>query len=72
MNDRNEHGHGLAAPLPAVGVAEFAEGLRSGRFTAEATTRALLERIAKENMQLDAFTAVDDGGALAAARAADQ
>ena len=72
MNDRNEHGHGLAAPLPAVGIAEFAEGLRSGRFTAEATTRALLERIAKENMQLDAFTAVDDGGALAAARAADQ
>jgi len=27
MNDRNEHGHGLAAPLPAVGIAEFAEGL---------------------------------------------
>jgi aspartyl-tRNA(Asn)/glutamyl-tRNA(Gln) amidotransferase subunit A len=73
MKDRVEDKHvGMAAPLPEIGVAEFAAGLRSGRFTAEATTRALLDRIAEENAHFDAFTCVDDAAALAAARAADQ
>src|SRR5690242_2922440 len=75
MNERNDDSSNalppLAAPLPAVSIDDFAAGLRSGQFTAEATTRVLLDRIAATNRQLDAFTFVDEDGALAAARAID-
>jgi len=75
MNERSDDSSNvlpaLAAPLPAVSIAEFGAGLRSGQYTAEATTRALLDRIAATNRQFDAFTFVDEEGALAAARAID-
>jgi aspartyl-tRNA(Asn)/glutamyl-tRNA(Gln) amidotransferase subunit A len=59
------------APLHRISLAAYGAGLRDGTWSAEATTRHLLERIAAANATLDAFTFVDADAALAAARAVD-
>lgn len=59
-----------AAPLP--GSAEgMARALRAGTITAEALTRAALDRIAQHDTAIHAFVHVDADGAMQAARAAD-
>jgi aspartyl-tRNA(Asn)/glutamyl-tRNA(Gln) amidotransferase subunit A len=60
-----------AAPIGRIGLADYAAGLRSGAYTAEATIGELLGRIDDADPVLRAFTYVDREGALAAARAAD-
>jgi aspartyl-tRNA(Asn)/glutamyl-tRNA(Gln) amidotransferase subunit A len=75
VNDRNDVnariGGARAAPAYELSLAQYASGLRSGAFTAEAAVRDLLDRVADENGTLDAFTCVDANGAIAAARAVD-
>ncbi|NQW11945.1 MAG: amidase [Alphaproteobacteria bacterium] len=53
------------------GLATYAEDLRAGRTTAEATTKTCLARIAALDPRLGAFQLVDGERALAAARAID-
>jgi aspartyl-tRNA(Asn)/glutamyl-tRNA(Gln) amidotransferase subunit A len=72
VSDRKSGDAGArAAPLPRVPLADYGAGLRDGAFTAEATVRAMLDAIARDNTQLEAFTFVDADGALASARAVD-
>jgi aspartyl-tRNA(Asn)/glutamyl-tRNA(Gln) amidotransferase subunit A len=52
-------------------LAHFGARLRGGQVTAEATARMLLDRIERENDDVQAFTAIDADRAMAAARAAD-
>jgi aspartyl-tRNA(Asn)/glutamyl-tRNA(Gln) amidotransferase subunit A len=59
------------AVLDAVTLAEYAAGLRSGTYAAEATIRRALARIDSTSGRFDAFACVDAEGALAAARAVD-
>jgi aspartyl-tRNA(Asn)/glutamyl-tRNA(Gln) amidotransferase subunit A len=59
------------AVLDAVTLAEYAAGLRSGTYAAEATIRRALARIDSTSGRFDAFACVDADGALAAARAVD-
>lgn len=74
MNDRspsNRRPPAEAPPLPHErSLAEYAAGLRSGAFTAQAAVEACIDRIAAE-AALHAFTHVDASGAIAAARAVD-
>ncbi|NND68672.1 MAG: Asp-tRNA(Asn)/Glu-tRNA(Gln) amidotransferase subunit GatA [Halioglobus sp.] len=53
-------------------VAQLADGLREGRFSSVELTRALLDRAASLNEALNCFITLDEGGALAAAQAADE
>jgi aspartyl-tRNA(Asn)/glutamyl-tRNA(Gln) amidotransferase subunit A len=64
-------GETRAADSQHVSIADYGTGLRTGAFTAEATVRACLDRIADENDLLEAFTFVAADAALAAARAVD-
>jgi aspartyl-tRNA(Asn)/glutamyl-tRNA(Gln) amidotransferase subunit A len=57
--------------LTRLTAARMADGLAAGSFTAEALTRAHLERIERLNPVLNAFLQVDAEGALATARAVD-
>ena len=58
-------------PLQPGGIAAYGERLRKGEVTAEAVTRAYLERIAVLDPKLQAFEHVAGGQALAQARAID-
>ncbi|MCZ6636830.1 MAG: amidase [Alphaproteobacteria bacterium] len=58
-------------PLEDGGIAEYGQRLRSGDITAEAVTRAYLDRIGRLDPRLGAFEYVAGGQALAAARALD-
>ena len=58
-------------PLPSLSLIEAAQGIRNRRFTAEAYTRALLERIAALDGGIQAWTWLNPEQALAAARLAD-
>jgi aspartyl-tRNA(Asn)/glutamyl-tRNA(Gln) amidotransferase subunit A len=60
-----------ADPFASIGLAAFASLLRRGATTAEAVTRAALERIDALGPKLDAFTVIDGERALDAARAVD-
>jgi aspartyl-tRNA(Asn)/glutamyl-tRNA(Gln) amidotransferase subunit A len=57
--------------MHTLSVSELAAGLRSRRFSSEELTRALLARIARHNVGLNAFLTVTEEEALAAARRAD-
>jgi aspartyl-tRNA(Asn)/glutamyl-tRNA(Gln) amidotransferase subunit A len=59
-----------AAAVWRTSLAEYAQGLRAGRFTAEATLREVLARI-RDHATLDAFTFVDADAALGAAQGVD-
>ncbi|RTZ61704.1 MAG: Asp-tRNA(Asn)/Glu-tRNA(Gln) amidotransferase GatCAB subunit A, partial [Gammaproteobacteria bacterium] len=52
-------------------ICELATALRDGAFSSEELTRHYLDRIHK-HQQLNAFITIDEKGALAAARSADQ
>ena len=54
-----------------LSAVELAQKLRAGEITAEALTRATLERIHAENDRLNAFLFIDDDGALEVARSVD-
>lgn len=56
----------------ADGLAVFAQGLRTAKFTIEAATRATLARIAELDPALQAFECVDKQRALQTASALDQ
>ena len=58
-------------PLAGFGIAEFADRLRAGAVTAEAATRAYLERIAVLDGKLQSFVHVAGDQALQQARAVD-
>ena len=60
-----------AASLPRVPLADYGAGLRDGTYAAEATVRAMLDAIERDNARFDAYTFVDADGALACARAVD-
>jgi len=53
-------------------IAELATGLRAGDFSSEDLTRALLDRIERLDLQLNAFISVTAEAALEQARAADR
>jgi len=53
-------------------IAQLSAGLTAGEFSSEELTRALLDRIERNNPQLNAFITVTAEAALAQARAADQ
>jgi amidase len=54
-----------------LGAAEIAAAIRAGRLTAEAATRACLERIADREPEIGAWEWLDPDAALAEARARD-
>ncbi len=58
-------------PLDAGGIAGFARDLRAGHITAEAASRAYLDRVAVLEPRLQAFEHVDGDRALSVARALD-
>ncbi len=58
-------------PLHALGLVDAVQGLRSGRFTAEAYTRALLDRTTAHDAAIQAWAWLDAPAALQAARRAD-
>ena len=58
-------------PIADGGIAGFGRRLRGGETTAEAATRAYLDRIAALNPRLDAYERVDADTALVQARALD-
>ncbi len=58
----------MEKPLHTLGLMETCEGLRDGRFTAEAYTRALLARIAARDEAIQAWTWLDPEEAIRAAR----
>lgn len=55
-----------------LGLREAAAGMRDGRFSSEAYTRALLDRIAALEPTVQAFAWIDAEAALARARACDR
>ena len=61
-----------ARAVTRLSVAEIAEAVRRKQLSAEAVTRAFLDRIAALDGKLNAFYRVDESGALAAARAVDE
>jgi aspartyl-tRNA(Asn)/glutamyl-tRNA(Gln) amidotransferase subunit A len=61
-----------ADPVAAIGIAAYGAELRGGSMTAEATTRAYLERIALLDGRLQAFVHVAAEQALEQARAMDR
>jgi aspartyl-tRNA(Asn)/glutamyl-tRNA(Gln) amidotransferase subunit A len=77
MNDMNANAAGSsitdarAAPLDRLSLAAYGAGLRDGTWSAAATVRHLLERVATANATLDAFTFIDVQRAIAAADAVD-
>ena len=56
----------------ALSIAELGRALRAGVVTSERATRDALESIAKSDGKIHAFVAIDDDGAIAAARVADR
>lgn len=60
-----------ADPLQGIGLATFGRQFRDGALTAEAVTRAYLQRIAALDPILGAFRAVDASAALQRAREVD-
>ncbi|MBM3542225.1 MAG: amidase, partial [Alphaproteobacteria bacterium] len=53
-------------PLKGGGLRGYARELRAGAITAEAATRAYLERIAALDPKIQSYECVDRAGALAA------
>jgi aspartyl-tRNA(Asn)/glutamyl-tRNA(Gln) amidotransferase subunit A len=58
--------------VTAATIDELARGLRAKRFSSVELARDALERIARTQSAINAFISIDDEGALAAARAADE
>lgn len=61
----------VAAPVERLSIADYASGLRSGDYQAEATIRRMLDRVAAANPTVDAYMFVDGARAIATARAVD-
>jgi len=61
-----------ASPIPAGGIADYAQRLRSGKVSAETAAVAYLERITALDDKLDAFVEVDADRAIAAAQGIDR
>jgi len=65
----------MSAPMESpnrLSVLQALRAMEEGSLTSEALTQACLERIEERNGQVQAFTAVDAGWALAQARTADR
>jgi aspartyl-tRNA(Asn)/glutamyl-tRNA(Gln) amidotransferase subunit A len=58
-------------PLENISLEQYAQDLRSGKFSVEATVSQYLQRIAELNPKLDAITELDSVRALAAAKGID-
>ena len=62
----------MVLPLNQLSASEIACGVASGRFTAEAVTRACLDRVEERDTQVRAWAFIDPELALKQARAVDQ
>ena len=58
--------------LNQLSATEIAQGIAAGKFTAEAVTRACLDRIAEREPTVQAWASIDPDHALAQARALDR
>lgn len=58
--------------LNELNLKQANEGLRKGDFTSVELTQSCLERVKERNEEINAFITVDDEGALAAAKKADE
>jgi Asp-tRNA(Asn)/Glu-tRNA(Gln) amidotransferase A subunit family amidase len=59
-------------PLHAVSLKEAVHGIKTGRFTSEEYTRALLQRIASRDEAIQAWTWLGEEAAIEAARLSDR
>ena len=62
----------MVLPLNQLSASEIARGVGSGRYTAEAVTRACLDRIEERDKQVKAWAFIDPDLALKQARAIDK
>ena len=62
----------MVSELNRIGAAEIARRIRAGETSAEAVMQACLERIEAREPAIGAFTSIDPGAALEAARRADR